>query len=225
MIYSLRKLIAFVFLGGMFWFIYQDLDNLDKPWFMHALGMITVAFAFFWLLIPMVVVWVRRRRRVARNRERHAKWIAEGGVAGIRPHPAGRGRSANVTSIAKDDQIFFHEKGTLYNDRSAPWFGLAAPTEGPSGRPSDVAFPRFRRRCRVDQRTHCYITGRGLAFAGKDLDFLVPFAELRSRQVEPGGVIFEAVRGTSAARFAFTFQNPLIAADVLAMCSSRSRLN
>ena len=56
MIYALRKLIAFVFLGGMFWFIYQDLDNLDKPWFMHALGLITVAFAFFWLLIPMVVV-------------------------------------------------------------------------------------------------------------------------------------------------------------------------
>ena len=55
MIYALRKLIAFVFLGGIFWFIYQDLDNLDKPWFMHALGMITVAFAFFWLLIPMVV--------------------------------------------------------------------------------------------------------------------------------------------------------------------------
>ena len=55
MIYALRKLIAFVFLGGMFWFIYQDLDNLDKPWFMHALGMIAIAFAFFWLLIPMVV--------------------------------------------------------------------------------------------------------------------------------------------------------------------------
>jgi hypothetical protein len=118
-IYSLRKLIAFVFLGGMFWFIYQDLDNLDKPWFMHALGMITVAFAFFWLLIPMVVVWVRRRRRVRRNRERHAKWIAEGGVTGIRPHPAGRGKAANVTSIAKDDQIYFHEKGTLYTDVSS----------------------------------------------------------------------------------------------------------
>ena len=223
MIYSLRKLIAFVFLGGMFWFIYQDLDNLDKPWFMHALGMITVAFAFFWLLIPMVVVWVRRRRRVARNRERHAQWIAEGGVAGIRPHPAGRGKAANVTSIAKDDQIFFHEKGTLYTDVSSLAEKPPAQAGRPVGRPSDVAFPRFRRRCRVDQRTHCYITGRGVAFAGKDLDFLVPFSELKSTQVEPGGVIFEAVRGTSAARFAFTFQNPLIAADVLAHCAECSR--
>ena len=41
-LYALRKLIAFMFLGGMFWFIYQDLGNLDKPWFMHALGLITV---------------------------------------------------------------------------------------------------------------------------------------------------------------------------------------
>ncbi len=57
--YALRKLIAFVFLGGMFWFVYQDLDNLDKPWFMHALGLITIAFAFFWLLIPMIVVELR----------------------------------------------------------------------------------------------------------------------------------------------------------------------
>ena len=54
--YALRKLIAFVFLGGMFWFIYQDLDNLDKPWFMHALGLITISFAFFWLIIPMAAL-------------------------------------------------------------------------------------------------------------------------------------------------------------------------
>ena len=77
----------------MFWLIYQDLDNLGKPWFMHALGLITVAFAFFWLLIPMVVVWTRRRSRVRRNRERHAKWLAEGGTSGVSPHPAGRGNS------------------------------------------------------------------------------------------------------------------------------------
>ena len=65
MIYALRKLIAFVFLGGMFWFIYQDLGNLDQPWFMHALGLITIAFAFFWLLIPVAVVWYRIRCRCA----------------------------------------------------------------------------------------------------------------------------------------------------------------
>ena len=88
MIYALRKLIAFVFLGGMFWLIYQDLDNLGKPWFMHALGLIAVAFAFFWILIPMVVVWLRIRIRRAKNRERHAQWLAEGGIESLSPRPA-----------------------------------------------------------------------------------------------------------------------------------------
>ena len=141
MIYALRKLIAFVFLGGMFWFIYQDLDNLDKPWFMHALGLIAVAFAFFWLVIPMVVVWTRRRSRVRRNRERHAKWLAEGGTSGLSPHPAGRGKTASLASIGKTDLIFFHEKGTLYTSLSEPPYdGYAGPSR--LGRPSDVALPR-----------------------------------------------------------------------------------
>ena len=68
MIYALRKLIAFVFLGGMFWFIYQDLDNLDKPWFMHALGMLTVPYAiamivFFWICgcCTAVILWQAKR--------------------------------------------------------------------------------------------------------------------------------------------------------------------
>ena len=182
---------------------------------MHALGLITVAFAFFWLLIPMVVVWTRRRSRVRRNRERHAKWLAEGGTSGISPHPAGRGKTASLASIAKDERIFFHEKGTLYTSLSAPPYdGYAGPSR--PGRPSDVAFPHFSQKCNVDQRTHCYFTDRGIAFAGKELDFAVPFSELKSFAVEPGGIIFEADRGTFAARFAFTFQNPLVAADVLA---------
>ncbi len=215
MIYALRKLIAFVFLGGIFWFIYQDLDNLNKPWFMHALGMITVLFAFFWLLIPILVVEYRRRKRVSQNRERHAKWVAEGGLENIKPRPAGRGKTAQVSSIGKDERIFFHEKGTLYTDISAQAPDAAERTGRSFGRPSDVAFPRFRRMCRVDQRTHCYFTGSGLAFAGKDLDFAVPFAELKSFAVEPGGIVFNAIRGDSAAKFAFTFQNPLVAVDVL----------
>ena len=215
MIYALRKLIAFVFLVGMFWFIYQDLDNLDKPWFMHALGLIAVAFAFFWLVIPMVVVWTRRRSRVRRNRERHAKWLAEGGTSGLSPHPAGRGKTASLASIGKTDLIFFHEKGTLYTSLSEPPYdGYAGPSR--LGRPSDVALPHFRQKCNVDQRTHCYITSRGIAFAGKELDFAIPFSEFRSFAVEPGGIIFETDRGTFTARFAFTFQNPLVAADILA---------
>jgi len=211
-IYALRKLIAFVFLGGMFWFIYQDLDNLNQPWFMHALGMITVAFAFFWLLIPMVVVCVRIRRRRAQNAERHRKWLAEGGAANIRPRPA---KSARIAVAEPDEQIFFHEKGTLYVGLGAPGFDSAAHQSRPTGRPSDVAFPGFRRVCHVCQRTHCYITSRRMAFEGKDLDMAVPFSELGKCSVMPGGIVFEAGGATSMASFAFTFQNPLIAVDIL----------
>ena len=214
MIYALRKLIAFVFLGGMFWFIFQDLDNLDKPWFMHALGLITIAFAFFWLLIPMVVVWIRRRRRVRHNRERYAQWLAEGGVKNIKPRPASAGKIATISSIVRDDKVLFHEKGTLYVDLRASAADLAGGTDRPTGRPSDVAFPRFRHRCRVDQRTHCYFTNRGVAFVGKGLDFGILYSDLKSFSVEPGGIVFEA-GGACAARLAFTFQNPLVAADVL----------
>ena len=44
----------------------------------------------------------------------------------------------------------------------------------------------------------------------------IPFSEFKSFVVEPGGIIFETDRGTFTARFAFTFQNPLVAADILA---------
>ena len=47
------------------------------------------------------------------------------------------------------------------------------------------------------------------------MDFGVPFAEIASFFAMPGGIVFVSRRGASAARFAFTFQNPLIAADIL----------
>ena len=214
MIYALRKLIAFVFLGGMFWFIYQDLDNLDKPWFMHALGMIAIAFAFFWLLIPMVVVWFRIRRRRAQNQARYMKWLADGGIANISERPA---RNAKL-DLEPGEQACFHEKGTLYVEKVRRGEGEKV------GRPSDVAFPGYRRDCHVCQRTHCYMTNRRLAFAGKDLDIRMPWEELKKFTVMPGGIVFEATRmkqntatdgGISSMRFAFTFQNPLVAADIL----------
>ena len=217
-IYSLRKLIAFVFLGGMFWFIYQDLDNLDKPWFMHALGLITIVFAFFWLLIPMIVVRLRIRRRCKQNKERYQKWLAEGGVATIRPRPA---RKVRLEPIDPDEQVFFHEKGTLYvasdvkigSSRlsSAPPVGNMA--SRPVGRPSDVAFPGHQHDGHVCQRTHCSFTNRRIVFAGKDLNISLPFADLKKTTVTPGGMVFEV---SNALRYAFTFQNPLVAADVLA---------
>ena len=215
MLYALRKLIAFVFLGGIFWFIYQDLDNLEEPWFMHALGMIAVAFGFFWLLIPMVVVRFRIRRRRLLNRERYEKWLGEGGLTGIRSRPSKGGKAATLSSVGEDAQLFFHEKGTLYTDSGAKALDLAKNDGHPVGRPSDVAFPGFRRKCRVDQRTHCYFTDSGVSFAGKSIDFAIPFSGLKSVSVKPGGIVFETESGSSVTRFAFTFHNPLIAADVL----------
>ena len=206
MLYALRKLIAFVFLGGMFWFVYQDLDNLDKPWFMHALGLITIAFAFFWLLIPMIVVKLRIHRRLKQNRERYEKWFSDGGVASIRPRPA---QKVRLNPIDPDEQAFFHEKGTLYVSLGATGLGVAS---RPVGCPSDVAFPGHRSNGYVCQRTHCYFTNRRVAFAGKDIDISIPFADLKKTIVKPGGMVLEASENM---RYAFTFQNPLVAADVL----------
>ena len=209
MIYALRKLIAFVFLGGMFWFIYQDLDNLEKPWFMHALGLLAVVFAFFWLLIPMVVVRLRIRRRVAQNRARYARWLEGGGKEGVRELPA----KAVRLSLGPGERALFHEKGTLYFDCGPELFPDAATR--PRGRPSDVAFPGFRGDCRVAQRTHCYFTNRRVAFVGKDLDISIAFADLASTSPKPGGILSAVEGGGREAHLAITFQNPLIAADVL----------
>ena len=206
MTYVLRKLIAFVFLGGMFWFIYQDLNNLNKPWFMHALGMITIAFAFFWLFIPMVVVRLRIRRRMRQNKERYQKWLADGGIAAIRPRPA---KKVRLEPVDPNEQAFFHEKGTLYARGDVPGLDVSS---RPVGRPSDVAFPGHRSEGYVCQRTHCYFTNRRIVFAGKGIDISIPLADLKNTIVEPGGIVFEAA---DAIRFAFTFQNPLIAADVM----------
>ena len=74
------------------------------------------------------------------------------------------------------------------------------------------------------------MTNRRLAFAGKDLDIRMPWEELKKFTVMPGGIVFEATRmkqnvatddGMSAVRFAFTFQNPLVAADILRFAKMR----
>ena len=206
MIYALRKLIAFVFLGGMFWFIYQDLDNINKPWFMHALGLITVAFAFFWLLIPMIVVHFRIRHRCAQNRKRYAQWRAKIGDAPLQPHSR---RSAPI-SFEPDEKVYFHEKGTLYATK-----GSAIGDVSRRFRPSDVAFPRFHRACSRAQRIHFYITDRRLLFVGKELFKSIPFAEVISFSGAPGGLVFNISPKEADARIAFTVQNPLIAFDIL----------
>ena len=197
----------------MFWFIYQDLGNLDKPWFMHALGLITVAFAFFWLLIPIMVVWCRIRRRCAQNKARYQKWRAEGGIVNLRPGPV---KNIRLVAVDSEEQVFFHEKGTLYIQVIAQPVRAHSPSapsapQRPVGRPSDVAFPKMRRDFHVCQRTHCYVTNHRIVFEGKDLDISVPFGELRKFSVSPGGIVFEVCDST----FLFTFQNPLVVADIL----------
>ena len=214
MIYALRKLIAFVFLGGMFWFIFQDLDNLDKPWFMHALGLITIAFAFFWLLIPMVVVHFRIRRRRRQNREQHALWRAELGGATPRPHS----RRSTRISLEPDEQVYFHEKGTLYATKEA---ALGEVSRG--YRPSDVAFPRFTRTCSRMQRVHFYITDRRLIFVGKTIFKSIPFPDVASVADAPGGLVFAVPSLGARAQIAFTVQNPLIAHDILDFARKEAR--
>lgn len=67
------------------------------------------------------------------------------------------------------------------------------------------------------------MTNRRLAFAGKDLDIRIYWEELKKFTVTPGGIVFEAACSKQVAangdvpvtRLAFTFQNPLVAADVL----------
>ena len=74
-----------------------------------------------------------------------------------------------------------------------------------------MAFPGYRRDFHVYQRTHCYVTNRRIAFEGKDLQIASPFSELKSFSVAPGGIVFDV----SGPTLLFTFQNPLVAADVL----------
>ena len=99
----------------------------------------------------------------------------------------GASKGAKVTSILSDDQVFYHEKGTLYTELDSEAVDSLRKAGRPVGRPSDVAFPGMRRKCSVAQRTHCYFTDRRIAFAGKDMDFGIPFGELKSFSVMPGG--------------------------------------
>ena len=112
-------------------------------------------------------------------------------------------------AVDSDEQAFFHEKGTLYVDLNFTEGHLA---DRPVGRPSDVAFSGYRRNFHVCQRTHCYFTNKRVVFEGKDRVSAIPFGDLTKYVVTPGGIAFEKA---DAASFLFTFQNPLIAADVL----------
>ena len=206
MLYALRKLIAFVFLLGIFWFIYQDPGNLGEDWFMQTLGLIVLAFAVFWLVVPWLVVRVRISRRRKQNRERYAAWRAEVGEDIVRE----ASRRNEKLPLEEGERVFFHEKGTLYVRSRAGFDEISH-----KGKPGDVAFPGYDRLCRRVQRTHCYFTDRRVLFLGKELNFSLPYAEVSSVKDTPGGLVFTTVHEGKKTESAFTFQNPLIASDVL----------
>ena len=206
MIYALRKLIAFVFLLGIFWFIYQDPGNLGEDWFMQTLGLIVLAFAVFWLVVPWLVVRARIFRRRKQNRARYALWLAEAGGNVVREER----RRNDKLPLEEGERVFFHEKGTFYVRPGAGFDEVAH-----KGKPGDVAFPGYDRLRRRVQRTHCFLTDRRVLFLGKEINFGLPYAGMASVKDTPGGLVFASVREGKKTEVAFTFQNPLIASEVL----------
>lgn len=204
MLYALRKLIAFVFLGGIFWFIYRDPANIGSPVFMNTLGILVAVFGAFWLFVPSLVVFVRIRRRVAKNLAGFAEWEAKKGDGVMTPIVQ---KSVRI-ELEKDELVFMHEKGTFYVAPKTGFDDISV-----RGVPGDVAFPRMRRLSRKIQRIHFYLTDRRMAFVGKALGVSMPFSAVRKFTETPGGLVFDVERDGRELHIAFTFQNPLIAAE------------
>lgn len=203
--YALRKLIAFVFLMGILWLIYRDMDEVWDPAFRASIAGLLVTFAALWLLIPVIVVWLRIWKRTRKNIVEYTKWRDATGVEGLRPCAGGLKFKAEPGETA-----WFHEKGTFYVDGN-PAFDAATV----SSRIGDVAFPREQRVWRKAQRVHCYFTDRRVLFLGKEIDCDVPLAELSGFKSTVGGLVFDIRKEGIAFRVAFTFGNPLIAATIL----------
>lgn len=206
MLYALRKLIAFVFLGGIFWFIYSDPAEIGSPLFMHTLGVMTFLFAFFWLVIPEIVVRMRIRARRKQNEIRYAEWKKEKGDKVIQPLP----RRASKLALNEGEEVYLHEKGTLYVAPRTGFDEISA-----KGKPGDVAFPGVRRNTQKIQRTHCYFTNQRIFFLGKAVDFSVAIVELKKIDEKPGGLVFVVEKDGKSIPLAFTFQNPLVVAEIV----------
>ena len=206
MTYALRKLIAFVFLLGIAWYIYRDFGNIWNPTYMASIGGLFVIFAVFWLIVPLAVVWARIWKRTRKNRRAYAAWQEEMRTEGG-PHPHRRNHRLHVDP---SEELWFHEKGTFYVDGNPAFDAVTV-----KGRIGDVAFPHEPRVWRKAQRMHCYFTDRRILFLGKEIDCDVPFGELVGFRATVGGLVFEVKRGDMVFRIAFTFVNPLIAADML----------
>lgn len=214
MLYALRKLIAFVFLGGIFWFIYRDPANIGKPAFMNTLGILVLVFGLFWLTIPGLVVTTRIRRRLRQNRAEYAKWLAAGGPDSIGELP----KKTCRLELADGEKVYAHEKGTVYVESGRGFDAISV-----KAKPGDVAFPKLRETNRKMQRTHYYLTDRRIAFAGKSISCDIPFGDLLKVSEAPGGLVFTVRRDNAEERMAFTFPAPPVAAAVLAEVRGRSQ--
>lgn len=199
--HALRNLIAFVFLGGIFWFAFQDVENLSNPRFQLTIGGLVVIFALFWIIVPLMVVKMRIIRRNAKNRREYEKWKS----GGDENHRVGRQKGSKLKSEPGEIERF-HEKGTLYVEPGGDFDRISVP-----GEIGDVAFPGESRVWRRIQRVHFYLTDRRVVFAGKELDFSKGLDEVEICRVTPGGLVF----GIGGGRFCFTFSNPLIIADIM----------
>lgn len=210
MVYSLRKLIAFVFLGFMFWYIYQDLSNLNRPSFMNSLALIVCIFAVFLFVVPWLVVRMRIFQRVRQNRLRHEQWRLKVGKEGPRPLVLKKRQNQDPVRLVDSETLYFHEKGTLYVHQGDGFDNCAL-----NGLPSDVAFPHLRKNNRRIQRTHLYLSDRALYFRGKSVEVDIPFSMLRSVCDSPGGIVLTFERDGHPLEWGFTVQDPLIFLDVL----------
>ena len=187
---ALRNLIAFVFLGGIFSLIYNDLDNLWNASYMLSMVGLTLIFFVFWLCVPVLVVALRGAKRRRRNEADYAEWSKQ--------HP----------SIG---DATLHERGTLYIADGSGLEAVSVP-----GELGDVAFAGLRKSgWRKIQRVHSYLGGGKLRFAGKALELTFPVAEIRDLKVTNGGLVLAVADEGRTRRFAFTCRNPLIAARFL----------
>lgn len=211
MLYALRKLIAFVFLGGIVTYIYCDLGHLWDPTFGTSVFVLVLLFAAIWLVVPPVVVYCRAWARRKRNRRGYEAWRTERGDAVLVPY-----RPSGVQfDMSRDEEIYFCEKATLYADSPAGFGERLTP-----GRVGDVAFPALGGKWFKQQRVRIWITNQRVRFTGKDLDLSVALGDLDSYKVHAGGIVF-VVKGEKRRRFAFVLKNPLITAKILGKAGER----
>jgi len=203
MTYALRKLIAFVFLLGIFWYVYRDLDNLWDASFQRSVALLVILFALIWGLVPLAVVQVRIRKRNTRNQAGYERWRAALPAEGPRPLT---GVGSRIT-LAPGEKAYWIEKGTLYLPVGTELESFAI-----SDSPGEVAFPGCRRFKRKIQRVRFCLTDRRLVFVGKDFSFEWSRAAVR---LHPGGIVLRRLDGDGRSEVAFTCQNPLIVGNGL----------